>query len=153
MKMVLFEFIPGLRGPGFHFWLSPWFFLWVSLGLVATSCGDSVPDIDQQALVQVGMASFYGPGFDGNLTANGEIFDQEAMTAAHKHLPFDTRVRVHDVESGKSVVVRINDRGPFIPGRIIDLSQGAAVALGTFEKGIAEVTLTIEKSTNSDVDN
>ena len=76
-----------------------------------------------------GIASWYGRPFDGRATASGEIFDMHAMTAAHRTLPFGTRVRVHDLEKGDSVVVRINDRGPFVEGRIIDLSYAAAMAM------------------------
>jgi rare lipoprotein A len=83
------------------------------------------------------VASWYGPGFDGRLTANGERFDQDAMTAAHKTLPFGTELRVTNPANGKSIVVRINDRGPFIAGRDIDLSRGAARALGIY--GVARV--------------
>ena len=94
---------------------------------------------------QVGIASWYGPGFHGKRTANGEIYDMYAMTAAHKTLPFNTIVKVVDLDTGRSVVVRINDRGPFIPGRIIDLSFAAAQELGIVEKGIARVGLRILK--------
>ena len=90
-----------------------------------------------------GGASWYGPGFHGKLTANGEVFDQEAMTAAHKTLRFNTRVLVTDLETGQQVTVRINDRGPFVAGRIIDLSKGAARALGTLEKGVTRVELRV----------
>jgi rare lipoprotein A len=79
---------------------------------------------------QTGIASWYGPGFQGRRTANGERFNTNELTAAHKTLPFGTRVRVRAVGSGKEVIVRINDRGPFIRGRIIDLSQAAARVLG-----------------------
>ena len=92
---------------------------------------------------EVGIASWYGPGFDGNYTANGEIYDMNGISAAHKTLPFGTIVRVVDLETGKSVVVRINDRGPFVVGRIIDLSKGAAEKLGIIDKGIARVGLRI----------
>jgi len=92
---------------------------------------------------ETGIASWYGPGFDGNYTANGEIYDMNGISAAHKTLPFDTVVRVVELSTGRSVVVRINDRGPFIEGRIIDLSKGAAAKLGTVEKGITEVGLRI----------
>lgn len=78
---------------------------------------------------QEGIASWYGHPFDGRRTADGEIYDMHAMTAAHRTLPFGTMVRVHDLENGHSVVVRINDRGPFVPGRIIDLSYAAAQAM------------------------
>jgi peptidoglycan lytic transglycosylase len=77
-----------------------------------------------------GIASWYGPGFNGKSTSSGEIYNMYAMTAAHKTLPFGTMVRVHDLENGQSVTVRINDRGPFVQGRIIDLSYAAAQAMG-----------------------
>ena len=91
--------------------------------------------------LQSGLASFYGEGFDGKLTANGERFDRTAFTAAHKTLPFNTCLRVTATETGKTVQVRINDRGPFVAGRVIDLSEGAAKALGITEKGVAPVKL------------
>ena len=92
---------------------------------------------------EVGIASWYGPGFDGNYTANGEIYDMNGISAAHKTLPFGTIVRVVEFSTGKSIVVRINDRGPFIEGRIIDLSKGAARELGIIDKGITKVGLRI----------
>jgi len=92
---------------------------------------------------ETGIASWYGPGFDGNYTANGEIYDMDGISAAHKTLPFGTVVRVVELSTGRSVVVRINDRGPFVEGRIIDLSKGAARELGIVEKGITEVGLRI----------
>ena len=79
---------------------------------------------------EVGIASWYGPGFDGNFTASGEAYDMYAISAAHKTLPFGSIVRVTDLETGRFIVVRINDRGPFVEGRIIDLSFGAARLLG-----------------------
>ncbi len=92
---------------------------------------------------EVGIASWYGPGFHGNLTANGEVYDMYGISAAHKTLPFGTIVKVVDLETGRSVVVRINDRGPFIEGRIIDLSKGAAERLGIVQKGITKVGLRV----------
>ena len=91
--------------------------------------------------LQRGMASWYGPGFHGRLTANGERFDMNELTAAHKTLPFGTRVLVHNPRTGKEVVVRINDRGPFIKGRMIDLSKAAAKALGFKSRGHDAVVL------------
>jgi len=79
---------------------------------------------------ETGVASWYGPGFNGNLTANGEVYDMYEVSAAHKSLPFGSIVRITDLETGKSLVVRINDRGPFVDGRIIDLSYGAARLIG-----------------------
>ncbi|WP_282956254.1 septal ring lytic transglycosylase RlpA family protein [[Limnothrix rosea] IAM M-220] len=90
-----------------------------------------------------GHASWYGPGFHGRRTANGERFNQYAMTAAHKTLPFGTRVRVTNMRNGKSVIVRINDRGPFIRGREIDLSKGSAQQIGLMSSGVGNVKLEI----------
>lgn len=90
-----------------------------------------------------GMASWYGPGFHGNRTANGEIYNQNALTAAHRSLPFGTKVRVTHVKTGNSVVVRINDRGPFVGGRVIDLSAAAARTVGVMQSGVAPVRLEI----------
>ena len=90
-----------------------------------------------------GTASYYGKRFHGRMTANGELFDMNAMTAAHKTLPFGTRVRVTNPVNGKSVVVRINDRGPFIRGRVIDVSRAAARKLGMIKRGHASVQLDI----------
>ena len=87
----------------------------------------------------IGYASWYGPGFHGNTTASGEVYDQYAMTAAHKTLPFGTELRVTNTANGRSVVVRINDRGPFVDGRDLDLSRAAAEALG-FD-GVARVRI------------
>ncbi|NOX17376.1 MAG: septal ring lytic transglycosylase RlpA family protein [Chlorobi bacterium] len=84
-------------------------------------------------------ASWYGPKFHGKLTANGEVYDQMAFTAAHKSLPFGTMLKLTNLENGKSVVVRINDRGPYIKGRDIDLSKGAATALGSIKPGVIKV--------------
>jgi len=92
---------------------------------------------------QIGYASWYGGKFQGRKTANGEIFDTYKFTAAHKTLPFDTIVKVKNHETGKTTVVRINDRGPFIQGRIIDLSYAAAKEIGMIESGVAKVSLEI----------
>lgn len=90
-----------------------------------------------------GIASWYGPGFHGRRTANGERFNQNALTAAHRTLPFGTRVRVTNVNNGRSVVVRINDRGPFTGGRVIDLAAGAAQAIGLKSRGVGPVTIQV----------
>jgi rare lipoprotein A len=95
------------------------------------------------AFEQEGLASWYGGKFQGRRTANGEIFDTNEFTAAHKSLPFGTIVKVTSLENGKSTVVRINDRGPFVPGRIIDLSQAAASAIGLAGKGVAKVRIEV----------
>jgi len=88
---------------------------------------------------QAGMASWYGPGFHGRTTANGERFNTHALTAAHRTLPFGSRVRVTNKATGRSIVVRINDRGPYVGGRVIDLSNASARAIGV--SGVAKVEL------------
>jgi rare lipoprotein A len=95
--------------------------------------------------VQKGLASWYGPDFHGKLTSNKEIYNMHALTAAHKNLPFGTYVRVTNLNNGKSVIVRINDRGPFVKGRIIDLSYAAAKKLGIDITGVAPVKIKVLK--------
>jgi rare lipoprotein A len=90
-----------------------------------------------------GYASWYGPGFEGGYTANGEAFRPEGLTAAHRSLPFGTQVRVTNMDNGASVVVRITDRGPFTPDRVIDLSTGAARVIGLIQSGVAPVSLQV----------
>jgi rare lipoprotein A (peptidoglycan hydrolase) len=92
-------------------------------------------------LMQVGIASWYGPRFHGRRTASGEVFDQNKMTAAHRTLRFGTRVELTHVKNGRSVEVRINDRGPYRSGRIIDLSRAAAAELGMRNAGLARVEI------------
>jgi rare lipoprotein A (peptidoglycan hydrolase) len=94
---------------------------------------------------QVGTASWYGSDFDGRLTASGEPYDMYEMTAAHLKLPLGSYVRVTNLHNGRAVVVKINDRGPIVPGRIIDLSYGAALALGYDHRGLQRVRLDIVK--------
>jgi rare lipoprotein A len=93
--------------------------------------------------VQVGVASWYGPGFHGNRTANGEIYDQYEITAAHPSLPLGTRAMVTNLANGRSVEVRINDRGPFVDGRVLDLSYGAARLLDVVRPGTARVRIEV----------
>ena len=90
-----------------------------------------------------GQASWYGPGFHGRQTANGETFNQNALTAAHPSLPFGTEVRVTYSSTGESVVVRINDRGPYAHGRVIDLSREAADEIGLLNAGVGKVRLEV----------
>jgi rare lipoprotein A len=90
-----------------------------------------------------GMASWYGPGFHGKRTASGEVYDMEAMTAAHRRLPFGTRVRVDNLDNGRHTRVRINDRGPFVDDRVIDLSRAAARAIGMLGSGTARVRIVV----------
>jgi rare lipoprotein A len=104
----------------------------------ATVPAPSVPEYGE-----TGIASWYGHPFHGRATTSGEIYDMEQMTAAHRTLPFGTIVRVHDLDNQKTVDVRINDRGPFVDGRIIDLSHAAARAMEMIGPGIANVRLEI----------
>lgn len=97
--------------------------------------------------VLTGEASWYGPGFNGKRTANGEIFDDSKFTAATKSLPLGSTVRVTNLSSGDAVDVQINDRGPFINGRIIDLSHAAAKALGIVDRGTAKVKVELLSET------
>lgn len=99
---------------------------------------------DQPVVEQVGEASFYGPGFHGKKTANGEKFDQDDKTAAHPTLPLGTKATVTNLENGNSVDVKINDRGPYVKGRDIDLSKGAAKELGMTKDGVAPVKIEAE---------
>ena len=97
--------------------------------------------LKQLGVTQIGIASWYGPGFHGSRTASGIRYDMFAMTAAHRTLPFGTRVRVTRFDNGRSVTVRITDRGPFVRGRVIDLSRAAAQKIGLIDSGFARVKI------------
>ena len=101
----------------------------------------SQPNIEAGNAFQRGTASWYGPGFHGRKTASGERFNSYDMTAAHRSLPFGTRLKVTNETNGRPVVVRVNDRGPFAHRRIIDLAKGPAQALGLTSAGTAYVSL------------
>jgi rare lipoprotein A len=125
---------------------------------VFTACGGSQSIASRKGYVRVyhtnstsvsgdvlkGQASYYGPGFHGKLTANGEKYDQNALTCAHKSLPFNTVLLVKNVKNGKTVQVRVNDRGPYAKGRILDLSVAAAKKIGMIEQGVATVEARIQ---------
>lgn len=100
-----------------------------------------VKTLEKSTVLGEGVASFYGAELAGNRTASGERFNPSAMTAAHRTLPMGTKVRVTNKANGKSVVVRINDRGPFAKGRIIDVSRGAAEKISMVRSGTARVTI------------
>jgi rare lipoprotein A len=95
------------------------------------------------APTETGVASWYGPDFHGKRTSNGEVYDKEKLTCAHRTLPFNSYVLVRDLDSGSSVVVRVNDRGPFAKDRVIDLSEAAARIIGMIPTGTARVSLTL----------
>lgn len=115
--------------------------------LLLTNCATPQPvPIDPEiGYFEEGIASWYGPGFHGKLTASGERYDMYQMTAAHKRLPLGTIVRVQSLATSRKVTVRINDRGPFVRGRILDLSYGAARSLRILKKGTERVRLTVTK--------
>lgn len=94
---------------------------------------------DDPAYDETGLASWYGPGFHAKSTANGEVFDQEAVSAAHKTLPMPSYVEVTNLDTGRTLTLRVNDRGPFVDGRIIDLSRRSAQMLGVYGPGTARV--------------
>jgi len=102
-----------------------------------------IADIVDETEIDGGMASYYGNELAGNRTANGERFDPGQLTAAHRSLPFGSMVRVTNTSNGDSVVVRINDRGPFSRGRVIDVSQAAAREIGMHRSGTARVKLAL----------
>jgi rare lipoprotein A len=131
--------------PSFRWWLS-------ALGLVVLSglhgCAGPSREVSYPAgypigYTERGVASWYGPGFHGNKTANGERFDMRRFTAAHRTLPLGSVATVRSLATGKTVTVRINDRGPFARGRILDLSQAAAERLDMIGTGTAQVELTV----------
>jgi len=93
--------------------------------------------------ISKGVSSWYGPNFHGKLTANGEVYDMYGITAAHKSLPLNTIVRVTNLDNGKSIILRINDRGPYVKDRVLDCSFGAAKKLGFYKKGTAFVKIEI----------
>ncbi|MFC3704275.1 septal ring lytic transglycosylase RlpA family protein [Devosia honganensis] len=109
--------------------------------VIAAACAAALLVFSPAAHAQCGGASWYGPGFHGKKAASGQVFDQNAMTAAHRTLPFGTQVQVTDQRTGKSVNVTINDRGPFHGKRIIDLSKAAAAALGFQNRGVTSVCI------------
>ena len=90
---------------------------------------------------ETGMASFYAESYNGKKTANGEIYNSSELTAAHKKLPFGTKVKVTNLSNGKTVKVRVNDRGPFVTGRIIDLTRKAAKKLDMINDGVVKVNI------------
>lgn len=123
-------------------------FATIVLCLTLAGCAGSPPAPVEVAVpvapaVERGKASFYHGRFHGRLTANGERYDQEALTAAHRTLPFGTVVEVTNLENGKSIVLRVNDRGPFVQGRVIDVSRRAARELGFLRAGVVDAEVEV----------
>jgi rare lipoprotein A (peptidoglycan hydrolase) len=122
----------------------PWRLKFILLALVFSFASCSLFSYSKPAdfdTPQRVLASYYGYDCDGRKTANGELFNPYGLTAAHRTLPFGTRLKVRNPQNGREVIVRINDRGPYISGREIDLSYGAAVELGIVHKGLTAVDL------------
>lgn len=112
---------------------------------VADTFEKEIEERSQYTHFQTGMASYYGGSWHGKKTANGEIFNENSLTAAHKTLPFGTKVKVTNLDNGKSVVVRINNRGPYSKGRVIDLSKAAFSRIASISKGVTRVKLEVAK--------
>lgn len=120
----------------------------IALGLVGAACAprairEAPPpaELPGGQVVGEGLASYYGEGLDGRLTASGERFDRHAFTAAHRRLPFGTCLRVVNLDNGRATRVRVNDRGPYSGRRILDVSEAAARQLGMLHAGVARVRL------------
>lgn len=119
-------------------------FLFLAVSFFLTGCDSkSNPVVAEFGHIEEGLASWYGEKYHGRTTASGEVFDKNAISAAHKELPFGTWVEVTNLDNGRKLRVRINDRGPFIEGRIIDLSERAASELGMKNAGIARVVIRV----------
>lgn len=115
------------------------------LFILFASCHRKSTPAGSHSETETGYASFYADKFEGRKTANGEIFNQSKLTAAHKKLPFGTQVMVTNLANGRSVQVRINDRGPFVSGRIIDLTKAAAKEIDMLGAGVAGVRIRFKK--------
>jgi rare lipoprotein A len=121
----------------FHWTLGLLCILWLGVG-----CARNVrKEGGREGFLGEGLASYYGPGFHGKKTASGELFDKNDLTAAHRKLRFGSCVHVTSVATGKSIKVRVNDRGPYSGDRIIDLSEAAARSLGIIDRGVSRVRL------------
>jgi rare lipoprotein A len=126
-------------GVGLVVWLT------LSVNLAGSVSASPAPSPRKARPLQTGQASWYGEPHHGRRTASGEVFDMHELTAAHRTLPLGARVRVTNLRNGRSVEVRINDRGPFVDGRIIDVSYGAARALGAVGAGLFPVSLKVSR--------
>lgn len=120
------------------------------LALILASCArPPVPTLTLGS-TEVGLASWYGPAFHGRRTASGEVYDMQQLTAAHRDLPLGTWIMVTNLDNGRSVEVRINDRGPFVPDRIVDVSYGAGRLLGMIGPGVVPVRVAVTRLATGD---
>lgn len=146
LNMVATPSLPALTLPNISFPSLPSFPFPAYTAKENTKTGDNgLPVIlpQDESKIQQGMASWYGPRFHGKRTANGEVYDQHALTAAHRTLPMGTKAMVTNIDTGESVEVRINDRGPYKYGRVIDLSYAAAQQIGMWANGTAPVRIEV----------
>lgn len=120
--------------------------LTIALSFSLFSCGSSKANFGQRGYTEQGKASYYGRKFQGRKMANGEPYRRGKLTAAHKTLPFGTKVKVTNTATNKSVKVKITDRGPYVRGRIIDLSEAAAKRVGMIKAGVAPVKMKVIRS-------
>jgi len=132
-----------LKRPHFTFFVVVATALLLLTGGCAKKKKVAVPKPPRIGYTEKGIASWYGIPYHGRRSANGEVYDMEKLTAAHRTFPFDTWVRVHDLDSGKQIDVRITDRGPFVKGRIIDLSKAAARNIEMLGPGLAKVRIEV----------
>ena len=117
----------------------------MAVAALVVGCGPKPSAVKERVGTTVGLASYYGHKFHGRRTASGERFNMNALTAAHPRLAFGTKVRVTNLKNNRTVQVRINDRGPFVKGRIVDLSYAAAKKIGMLSDGVVRVRITIVK--------
>lgn len=148
LEMSFFDFLANSRRRGVHALPACLLVIWLTSCAQLPTLPENKPKIYSQQQVletQEGMASFYGGRWIGRLTANGERYRANDVTAAHKKLPFNSIVRVTNLRNGKTVIVRINNRGPYVKGRIIDLSVVAAKQIDMVSAGITKVSLEVLK--------
>ena len=137
------KLLPWLNREAIPRCLANYFFLKVLKTILSSIALASLAlaPLSAEAKSRCGIASWYGPGFHGNRTANGERFNSQALTAASTRLPFGARIRVVNRDNGRSVVVRINDYGPVVPGRILDLSEKAFASIASTGQGLANICI------------
>ncbi len=137
-EVVIGRGSPGLRRSAIGL-------LCVTMYLAAPACGAAAPRADSSwaGYTQSGKASYYASKFQSRKTASGELYDRAKKTAAHRKLPFGTKIRVTNIKNGKSVAVKVNDRGPFVKGRIVDLSASAFKRIGDANAGVIDVEIQV----------
>ncbi|WP_439880767.1 septal ring lytic transglycosylase RlpA family protein [Pontibacter sp. MBLB2868] len=118
----------------------------IAVAIVLTSCAGSSPAFGERGYTEEGKASYYSPKLQGRKMANGQPYRRGKLTAAHKKLPFGTKIKVTNLQTNKSVKVRVTDRGPFVRGRVVDLSEAAAKRIGSKQAGVVPVKVKVLRS-------